>query len=337
MLVARNLEQVAINKRISRVKVAVGLTFFFVGSIIAFQGNISLLIAAYAIVIFGFILFNTGLQGVAKWGRKVRNDMLIDNELRRLSDRYTLIHYPRLGNRTIDHILVHETGLIVMTAKEVIGRVQVRGNEYRKAGAGMLGRVFGMGGPQIGQPVTENGLDRKALLEMLAGEAAARGWPTAVPVDGLIVFIAPNVVLIGSDTADPPAVKVKDLLPWVQAHTRGMPIVLPPEARQEVADFLVRAGGAASEGRIEPRVPVAEAAGAARRPAKEAGSRPSSVAGRQKATVTAVTAAPPASKGRRKAAAAATATDTEEPEREAMPLVPSSGMAKVKRRERQRR
>lgn len=335
MLVARNLEQVAINKRISRIKVAVGLAFFVVGSIVAFQGNLSLLIAAYAIVITGFVLFNTGLQGVAKWGRKIRNDMLIDNELRRLSDRYTVIHYPRIGNRTLDHVLVHETGLIVMTTKEVIGRVNVSGSQYRKAGAGALGRMFGMGGPQIGQPAAENGLDRKVLLEALATEAAARGWPTDVPVDGLVVFIAPNVVLTVSDDADPPAVKVKELLPWVQAHTRGMAIVLPPDVRQAVADFLITTGGAANEGRIDPRGPVTETAAATtRRPAKAAGSRPSSAPSRQKAAAgTAQPSATVARKGRRKADAA---TATEEPQ-EAMPLVPASGMAKVKRRERQHR
>ncbi len=339
MLVARNLEQVSINKRISRIKVAVGLAFFVVGSIVAFQGNVGLLIAAYAIVITGFVLFNTGLQGVAKWGRKVRNDMLVDNELRRLSDRYTVIHYPRIGNRTIDHILVHETGLIVMTTKEVIGRVDVSGSQYRKAGAGGLGRMFGMGGPQMGQPASENGLDRKALLEALATEAATRDWPTDVPVDGLVVFIAPNVVLNVADDADPPAVKAKELLPWVQAHTRGMAIVLPPDVRQEVADFLISAGGAANEGHIDPRGPVVETAAAAtsRRPAKAAANgRQSAAASRQKTTAGAAqTSAPAASRGRRKADAAASATA--EPEREAMPLVPSSGMAKVKRRERQHR
>src|SRR5258707_6338326 len=43
VLVARNLEQVSVNKRISRIKVVVGLVFFFVGSIIAFHGNVTLL------------------------------------------------------------------------------------------------------------------------------------------------------------------------------------------------------------------------------------------------------------------------------------------------------
>jgi hypothetical protein len=340
VLVARNLEQVAINKRISRVKVVVGLVFFFVGSIVAFQGNLGLLLAAYAIVIFGFILFNTGLQGVAKWGRKVRNDQLVDNELRRLSDRYTLIHYLRIGNRTLDHVLVHETGIIVMTTKEVLGRIEVRGSNYRKVGSGALGRMFGMGGPQLGQPNIENGADRKALLETLAKEAAARNWPTDVPVDGLVVFVAPNAVLSVSENADPPAVKLKELLPWVQAHTRGMPIVLPTEVRQEVADFLIATGGAKDEGHIDARGGAEEAAAAARRPARARPTTPQQVinarTAREKQANRPESETPsPAAKSRRRTTAVV--VDDGEPDRDVAPLVPASGMAKVKRRERQHR
>ncbi len=344
MLVARNLQQVQANKRLSRIKVIAGILLFLVGAPISFL-NVAFLLVAYTLVIIGFVLFNSGLQGVAKWGRKVRNDQLVDQELRRLSDRYTLIHYPRIGGRTIDHVLVHETGLIVMTTKEVIGRVEVRGTRYRKPGASILGRFIGMGGPQLGQPPVENGLDRKALLEALAAEAAERGWPTDVPVDGLVVFIAPRLVLSVDDEADPPAVKLTELLGWVQSHTRGMPIVLPSDARQEIADFLVHTGGAVEEGHIDPRGPVeAEATPAARRAARATGrpTTPQQVIkartekerlARARSTDTGVAAAS-SGKGRRRTA---TAEAPAEEVRDLSPLVPSSGMAKVKRRERQHR
>lgn len=343
VLVARNLAQVQTNKRLSRLKVLGGILLFLIGAPISFAfGNSLLYLAiAYTFVIFGFVFFNSGLQGVAKWGRKVRNDQLVDQELRRLSDRYTLIHYPRIGNRTLDHVLVHETGLLVMTTKEVIGRVEVRGTKYRKPGQSMIGRFIGMGGPQLGQPPVENGLDRKALLEALAAEAAERGWPTNVPVDGLVVFIAPRLVLNADDAADPPAVKLTELLGWVQSHTRGMPIVLPNDARQEIAEFLIATGGAVNEGRIEPRGPVeAEATPAARRAARTRPTTPQQVIAartererlaRRRSTDA---EAPPSGKGRRRGASPEPASENA---RDLSPLVPTSGMAKVKRRERQSR
>lgn len=341
MLVARNLEQVQSNKRLSRLKVLAGILLFLVGAPISFLGNLTFLLVAYTAVVIGFVLFNSGLQGIAKWGRKVRNDQLVDQELRRLSDRYTLVHYPRIGNRTLDHVLVHETGLLVMSTKEVIGRVEVRGAKYRKPGQSMIGRFIGMGGPQLGQPPTENGLDRKALLEVLAAAAAERNWPTDVPVDGLIVFVAPRLVLNADDAAEPPAVKLTELLGWVQSHTRGMPIVLPNEVRQEMANFIIAVGGAANEGHIDPRGPVeAEATPAARRAARTRPSTPQQVIAartererlaRRRSTDT---DAAPSGKGRRRTA---TPEPVAEDTRDLSPLVPSSGMAKVKRRERQSR
>jgi hypothetical protein len=239
-------------------------------------------------------------------------------------------------------VLVHETGILVMTTKETIGRVEVRGTKYRKPGQSILGRFMGMGGPQLGQPPVENGLDRKTLLEALAAEAEERGWPTDVPVDGLIVFIAPRLVLSADDEADPPATKLTDLLGWVQAHTRGMPIVLPSEARQEIADYITATGGAVDEGRIDPRAPAeAEATPAARRAARTRPTTPQQVINARtekerlaRRRTTDTTEAAPSGRGRRRAA-------TPEPdageERELSPLVPASGMAKVKRRERQSR
>jgi len=345
VLVARNLAQVQSNKRLSRLKVLGGILLFLIGAPIsfAFGSNLLYLAIAYTFVIFGFVFFNSGLQGIAKWGRKVRNDQLVDQELRRLSDRYTLVHYPRIGNRTLDHVLVHETGLLVMTTKEVIGRVEVRGTKYRKPGQSMIGRFIGMGGPQLGQPPVENGLDRKALLEALAAEAAERDWPTDVPVDGLVVFVAPRLVLNADDAADPPAVKLTDLLGWVQSHTRGMPIVLPNDVRQEMADFIIATGGAMNEGHIDPRGPVeVEATPAARRAAR---TRPipatpqQVIAARTEKERLARRRSPekeaaPSGKGRRRTATPEPAT---EDTRDLSPLVPASGMAKVKRRERQSR
>lgn len=336
MLVARNLDQVQANKRLSRIKVAAGILLFLVGAPISFIST-TYLIVAYTLVIFGFVLFNSGLQGVAKWGRKIRNDQMIDGELRRLSDRYTLVHYPRIGNRTLDHVLIHETGMVVMTTKEVIGRVEVHGSRFRKIGAGMLGRFIGMGGPQLGQPGVENGLDRKALLETLAKEAAERDWPTDVPVDGLIVFTAPRVALSVDGVADPPAVKLTDLLGWMQSHTRGMPIVLPSEVRQDFAEYVVTVGGAKDEGRLDPRGPVeADATPASRRAARTRPTTPQQVIKARtekerlaRAQSPESEATPSSGKGRRRTPAA----EPVEEARALSPLVPSSGMAKVKRRE----
>ncbi len=356
MLVARNLAHVTTMKRTSRLRVAFGLLLFIAGAPLSFL-SFQFLIVAYTLVILGFVVFNGGLQGVAKWGRKVRNDRMLDNELRRLSDRYTLIHFATLGKRTPEHILVHETGIVVITPKDVIGTVDVKGTRYSKVGAGIFGRFLGASGPQLGNPGVENGLDRKAVLDALAAEAPAHGWPTDFPIDGLVVFTAPRVVARVADDADPPAVKMAEVFGWVQQHTRGLDIVLPTEARQEIVDFLIAKGGAVMEGHIEVRGTLAEEVKSAKstKPARNRPATPDAVvkersdrerlARRPAATTTATnatdtaasataTATTTGAKGRRRGAEPAVVTTADA--RPLSPRVPAAGMAKVKRRERAR-
>ncbi len=359
MLVARNTQYVQTQKRMSRIRTFVGLAFFVAGSVLLAVGTLQYLILSYGLVIAGFFFFNTGLQGITKWGRKVRNDQMLDDRLRRLSDRYTLIHYPAVGNRNPDHVLVHETGLIVMNSRETYGKIEVSGKTYRKAGQGLFGRWLGASGPQLGQPANDNSFDRKATLEALAAQAGERGWPTDFPVDGLVVFIANRAILQVSDNADPPAVKLPDLLAWVQAHTRGMPIVLTNEVRQQVADYLIASGGATEEGRIDPRGATVPDEAAAKRGARRP-STPSQVVKERsererqaRARTTAAPAAPVATAatiataegegdaapagatrrfGRRRVEAETTATTEVVEVMPVVPLVPGRGMARVKRR-----
>ncbi len=354
MLVARNLRYVETQKRNSRLRTLIGVLFFVAGTALLLLNSVQFLLIAYMLVIVGFVFFNTGLQGVAKWSRRVRNDQLIDGELRRLSDRYTLIHYPTLGKRTPEHVLVHETGVVIMTTKEVVGRVEVRGKNYQKKGQSIIGRFLNMSGPQMGQPGTENALDREALLRAVAAEAKERDWPVDWPVDGLVVFTAPRLSVSVADNADPPAVKLTDLLGWVQAHSRGMPIVLTNDVRQEIADFLIAQGGAISEGRLDPRGPgVADETPARRTPTRARATTPQQVVKARtererqaRARTTApVTASASSDEGEAVAVVGTTRrlgrrrVEVAEPAgerdtRPVAPLVPSGSMARVKRRDR---
>jgi len=356
VLVARNLKYVETQKRNSRLRTLIGVLFFVAGTALLLLNSVQFLLIAYMLVIVGFVFFNTGLQGVAKWSRRVRNDQLIDDELRRLSDRYTLIHYLTLGKRTPEHVLVHETGVVTMTTKEVIGRVDVRGKNYQKKGQSIIGRFLNMSGPQLGQPATENALDREALLRAVAAEAKERDWPIDWPVDGLVVFTAPRLSVSVADNADPPAVKLADLLGWVQAHSRGMPIVLTSDVRQEITDFLIAQGGAVSEGRLDPRgAAEAETSASARRtPTRARATTPQQVVKARtererqaRARVTTPATAPAATGNGETVVGTGTTrrlgrrriVEVVEPEgeretRPAAPLVPSGSMARVKRRDR---
>ncbi len=142
---------------------------------------------------FGFILFNGGMQQMTRWSRRPRSDIVLDNQLSRLNDRYTLIHFPELPGRRPDHVLVSPTGVIVLTTREVHGRISVKGTRWRQRRTPFLS-LFSLGGPQLGNPSIENEEQVKSVREFLTSENID------IEPTGAIVFVADNVEVEMVDT-----------------------------------------------------------------------------------------------------------------------------------------
>lgn len=142
---------------------------------------------------FGFILFNGGMQQMSRWARRPRSDIVIDNQLKALNDRYTLIHYPDLPGRRPDHVLISPSGVLVMTTREAHGEMSVKGTRWRQRRSPFLS-LFSMGGPQLGNPSIENDEQIKAVREFLATESLD------IEPSGAIVFVADNVEVEIEDT-----------------------------------------------------------------------------------------------------------------------------------------
>ncbi len=180
--VIRNGNYLNRRKRIARWSAIVGLALL--GSTFWLLINPSRILLAYAVLFLGMTLFHRGMQQIAKWN--AGNDLRLDALLRGLGDRYTLIHYAQVGQRTVEHLLVYPGGVMVLTAKELPGQVSYRTGRWRKRSGG-LSRLFGMGGPQIGDPSRETRMDLAALEARLA-EATRE-----VEIDGAIVFLNPTI------------------------------------------------------------------------------------------------------------------------------------------------
>jgi hypothetical protein len=186
MRVVRNIGYVKRRKRTAKWSSLFGVALL--GSTFWLALNPSLVILAYIPLLVGTLIFHHGMQQVAKWNRNPRNDMVLDKQLQHLDDRYTLIHYATLGRRAIDHLLVHPGGVLVLTARELAGNVRHRNGRWRKGGAG-LGRIFGLGGPQLGNPTWET-QQHVASVDRYLSDAQFE-----TEVDGVIVFLNPLVTL----------------------------------------------------------------------------------------------------------------------------------------------
>lgn len=213
MQVVRNIGYVKEQQRRGRWFTGIG----FVGLasaflLVLFQQQFPLIILiAYALMLIGFVFFNMGLQTMGKFvsnERKRRADLQIDRALERLNDRYTAIHYAQIGKRVVDHVVVHTAGVLVLTVREVPGKIIVNERRWRRGG-NPLGRLFNYSGPQLGNP----GLDNELAVATVQEALAEAGLPDAV--EGAIVFTSPLAEVSGSAPID--VLGIDDLLDHVRS------------------------------------------------------------------------------------------------------------------------
>lgn len=194
MRVVRNIGHVKRRRRLGRLTALLG--FLMLGSTFLLVFFPNLILVAYGLLLVGFVSFNFGMQQLGKWSnthRHPRNDLAIDEKLKEFSDKYVLLHYMRLGKTVVEHLLIYPGGLLVMTARDVPGTIVGRGARWRRKGMGMT-RLFGMSGPQLGNPTQETD-DAIAAVEQCLKAAQLE-----YDVYGVLVFTAPNVELDFEDT-----------------------------------------------------------------------------------------------------------------------------------------
>jgi nuclease-like protein len=214
MRLVRNIGYVKRRKRFARLSSLFGFLFLAATFPLVFVwGQTSNLVAvAYALLFVGFILFNMGMQQLGKWSntpRHPRNDLALDSKLQPLSDKYVLIHYARLGKRVVDHLLIHPGGVLVITAKDYPGKVIVEGNRWRRKGVG-LSRLFGMSGPQLGNP----GAESQHAIEVV--EETLKAGQFEVDVSAVIVFLSS---LVDLEIEEPvyPTIRLEDLPGFIRS------------------------------------------------------------------------------------------------------------------------
>jgi len=217
MRVVRNIGYIKRRRRTAKLMVLGGMLLLG-GSWLLTLLYPTLFFVALAGLVFGFFFFNGGMQQIAKWSRNPRSDVVIDEELRHLNDRYTLIHYPDLPGRRPEHILILPTGMIVLTTRAMIGRMSVKGRIWRKLG-NPLGRFFTLSTPQLGNPTIESEEQVKALHDFLEAE----NLPSRDTIEGIVVFVAENVEV---DINEPtlPVLHVTELTEHIRSKTGDVTI-----------------------------------------------------------------------------------------------------------------
>ncbi|MDQ3044584.1 MAG: NERD domain-containing protein [Chloroflexota bacterium] len=228
MRIIRNIGHIKRRKRLARWSALAGFLLLTGTFWLALYPR--LIAGAYLVLFFGFLLFNFGMQQIGKWSRNPRADLVLDGQLRRLSDKYAILHYVGVGKRTIEHLFVHPTGVLVLTTRELAGDVRGRGDRWRKRGLG-LSRIFAFSGPRLGNPTYETRQDVQAVAEALTQNGVD------VEVNGAIVFLNPAVDL-DVDELSYPALVLDELIEFIDE----LPVepALKQADRDKIVAFLGR-------------------------------------------------------------------------------------------------
>jgi hypothetical protein len=192
------------------------------------RGTPTVIAISYGALILGFFAFIYGTQQYSKWRRRPRIDESIDARLGRLSDRNTMIHYLSLGTNSPEHVLVTPGGVVVLTPKDVSGRVSVEGKRWRQHRMLAL-RFFSLGGPSLGNPTIENELQMDRL-EAVFDERALPG-----EIEGIIVFMSDEVEI---QMKDPESTVVHASEPYDVIREIGSDVQLGNEDRNEIIKSL---------------------------------------------------------------------------------------------------
>lgn len=187
----RHMSWVKTQKRQSKLLAIGGGVLLFVS--LFFASMPRLIPIAYVLMFGGIIIFSKGMQGIGKFMRDKRNDDLIDARLANLSDRYVTIHYATVGKRTIEHMVVHPGGMLVLAAREVDGKVIQRHKSWKRGG-GFFSKFLRFSGPQLTNPSYDLERDLAAL------DAALAEHMVSVDTLGAVLFLHPKVIL---DIQDP--------------------------------------------------------------------------------------------------------------------------------------
>ena len=246
MKVYRDVEYIKKRKRLATLTAVIGVALLGSAFWLASKGGQSGVFVAYIPLLAGTIIFHLGMQQVGKWNRAQRNDVVLDALLKDLGERYALVHYARVGKRTIEHALVYPGGVLTITARDLPGGVAYRGGRWRKVGQG-ISRFFGMGGAFLGNPTADTAADIAAVKSLLVEEHAT------VDVDGVVAFLNPKVTL---DVVEPdfPVTNADGLKPYIASLSADAG--LPSVDRQRIVELLTRDGAFEVPQAVPTRRPV---------------------------------------------------------------------------------
>ncbi|MCA9921121.1 MAG: NERD domain-containing protein [Anaerolineales bacterium] len=180
MIIIRDEQKIARLKRLSKWLSTAGIVALVIGMILAFTSTTNALALQLVALGFGWIFSQVGMYLAHRYVRDPRPDEVVDKALGKVTRKGRLYHYLLPAS----HVLLMETGLIVIVAKYQGGKISVENDKWQQKGLGMR-KFFGQ--ENLGNPTREAEDSVKALAAYIHKHAPEI---EEVPIGALIVFTA---------------------------------------------------------------------------------------------------------------------------------------------------
>jgi hypothetical protein len=185
---------------------------------------------SYGALLLGFILVNIGAGFTNRWGRTPSPDTAVDEALKGLDDRYTIVHY-RLG---AEHVLFAPHGTAVILPKYEKGQISYDGKRWHQTGVSRLKKLFGV--ESIGNPVLDvaaeaESLDRR-LKRILKGQD--------IPKSRMIILFLNERTQVKAEESPVPALRSSKIKEYIRRMPKEQG--LQPEQLQQVLESIGVAG-----------------------------------------------------------------------------------------------
>jgi len=203
MNIYRNEKLIKRNARIAQVSMLAGLAVLGAGMVISFrnpdQFNLSL-----GALLLGFILSQVGIFFSNRWGRRPRQDELIDQALKGLDKKFSLYHYLS----PVSHLLVGPSGMWVLLPYYQRGVITFTNGRWRQKGGNLYLKIFAQEG--LGRPELDVATEKETLEKFLKKQFPDETFPS---IDAALVFTNERAEVAIPEDVTPPAetVLLKDL------------------------------------------------------------------------------------------------------------------------------
>lgn len=214
MIIIRDEERIKRLNRISKATSFSGIVALVIGMILAFMNVTNALTLQLVALGFGWILSQVGIYLAHRYVRDPRPDEVIDKALGKVARKGRLYHYLLPAA----HVLLMETGIIVLIAKYQGGKISVENDKWKQTGMG-LRKIFGQ--ENLGNPTREAEDSVKALAAYIHKHAPEI---EEVPIGALIVFTAVEPKELDVNDSRIPAMHHSKVKSYLRRKRRTQPL-----------------------------------------------------------------------------------------------------------------